>query len=249
MTHLKICCEFPEINIYYSTKQQHKTTTNLMTKKIIIIRRKKKKKTTTRHKKMTAGMSFLMTRGLMERVRGFRMPRLKKITPKMLKNGIRLKDTEDIFNEEILYPALRRWNEYGYYDYNKHRGGVKPFSPLPPLAGVVGHASSGSGVKPFSPLRSLRFFNVPWLGPLVGSGDIVKYQKWAATKGSLKKSYVALRKTIKKMAAEGTLFYEAEFGEEQEEGIYNGVVNYVEEEFELYYEGLKSKKVWIEEYM
>tara|TARA_R110000765_G_scaffold74736_2_gene146550 strand:- start:526 stop:681 length:156 start_codon:yes stop_codon:yes gene_type:complete len=50
------------------------------------------------------------------------------------------------------------------------------------------------------------------------------------------------------MAAEGTLFYEAEFGEEQEEGIYNGVVNYVEEEFELYYEGLKSKKVWIEEY-
>ena len=98
-----------------------------MTKKIIIIRRKKKKKTTTRHKKMTAGMSFLMTRGLMERVRGFRMPRLKKMTAKMLKNGIRLKDTEDIFNEEILYPALRRWNEYGYYDYNKHRGGVKPF--------------------------------------------------------------------------------------------------------------------------
>ena len=158
-----------------------------------------KKKTSTRLNKMTAGMSVLMTSGLMERVRGFRMPRWKKITPKMLKDRIRLKDAEDIFNEAILYPAQRRWNEYGYYD-----------NPNPKV--------------------------------------IVKYQKWAATKGSLRKSYVGLRKTIKKMSKEGTLFYESSFGEGQDTGIYNGILNYVEEEFEFYYKGLKTKKVWIEGY-
>ena len=156
--------------------------------KKIIIKRKKKKKTTTRLKKMTAGMSVLMTSGLMVRVRGFLMDRTIQITPKMLKNYLKKneKDLEAIFDEEILYPRLDLWC---YWEPSM----------------------------------------------LDGSEDYEKELKqWCDQKEWLKKGSVAMREAIKKMAEEGTLFCERSFGEGQDTAIYNAIVKYAQENYEIY---------------
>ena len=189
--------------------------------KKIIIKRKKKKKTTTRHKKMTAGMSVLMTTGLMERVRGFRMEKKTiRITPKMLRNmRWTRRDVEDIFDTEILYPAERQWNECDYY------GELK----------VKARAENGM----------LYSMEVSYYNRFRSAYDIEDYQQWNVQKGSLKKGYGAMRKAIKKMAEEDELFGERSFGEGQDTAIYNAIVDYAQENYDLYQEGLKTKTVWI----
>ena len=201
--------------------------------KKIIIKRKKKKKTTTRHKKMTAGMSVLMTTGLMERVRGFRMGKKTiQITPKMLKNYLKKnkKDVEDIFNEEILYPAERRWNDSDYYGElkikaRKRTNGMRYTMPVSHY-----HEHYGDDNEEF--------------------GDILDYQQWNATKGSLKKGYVAMRKALKEEAEHlddrlQGLFGERSFGEGLDTTIHNAIVNYAQENYDLYREGIKTKTVWV----
>ena len=74
-------------------------------------------------KKMSAGMSVLMTSGLMNRVGGFRKGGKNVITPKQVKDFFNNKsnsnELDDKFAEEVIYPAEDNANE----DYN--RGDLK----------------------------------------------------------------------------------------------------------------------------
>ena len=197
--------------------------------KKIIIKRKKKKKTTTRLKKMTAGMSVLMTSGLMDRVRGFRTgTSTTQITPKMLKNYFKKnkKDVEDIFNEEILYPAEEHWNESDYYGELKvkARGAIY-------------------GLATFGKLYSMRGSHY---NEVEDEFEIEDYQAYRATKGSINKCMVGLRADLIESAKNRMWQLECKrsYGEGVDTGIKGAIQDFVEHNTELFEEELVSKAVW-----
>ena len=199
--------------------------------KTIIITRKKKKKTSTRLKKMTAGMSVLMTSGLMDRVRGFRTgTSTTQITPKMLKNYFKKKqnkeDLKTIVCEEVIYPAEEMWCDADYYGELKvkARGAIY-------------------GLATFGKLYSMRGSHYT---QVEDEFDIEDYQAYRATQGSINKCMVAVRKELIELAKNGSgrLEWKRSYGEGVDTGIKEAIQDYVEQNTELYEEGLVSKAVW-----
>ena len=207
-------------------------------KKIIITRKKKpktiiitrkKKKTSTRLKKMTAGMSVLMTSGLMDLVRGFRTgTSTTQITPKMLKNYFKKKqnkvDLETIVCEEVIYPAEEGWCDSDYYGELKvkARGAIY-------------------GLATFGKLYSMRGSHY---NEVEDEFEIEDYQAYRATQGSINKCMVGLRADLIKYAGVGLYDCELSYAEELDSGIYRTIQQYVEQNTEHYEEGLVSKAVW-----
>ena len=196
-------------------------------KKIII--KRKKKKTSTRLKKMTAGMSFLMTSGLMDRVRGFRMgTSTTQITPKMFKNYFKkTENKENVLNTvytEVIHPAESGWNEVDYY------GDLK----VKARGAIYGLATFGKLYR--MPLNHFRTVEDEF--------EIEDWQTLRATHGSVKKCGVALRKDLIKYAGVGLYDCERSYGEGLDSGIYRTIQQYVEENCEHYQEGLVCKTGW-----